>query len=809
MVWGTVLRLSVLSMVAASPVHASVFSQDAPLDTASAYDCPTTVAVRFVSGLGERRICVYGTNPMVGMILSGADYRLVRGHAFSGELYLFEGVCEGRLGCIYDPTFDHVIEKIWSGDRYSLRLYSDVVSGSALTVRAQDGSFRYGVSRNVTSYDVQSDLDEPFSIEAFAVSSNGRWVIAEARDRGLLRINTQTKEVLRVTQQGYMYGRGMDPQHSLAIDDAGTSVVAIGLNAGFMVYNVTQSCGIPLNRSFESRSEPYRDCIGSDYGIGNAVAGFRHATHVSFLPGGEHFLLEYRTQAWLPRQVRVGESTLSSVDYIALGDSFTSGEGEADDQWYMQVTEYDAACHRSSRAYPLVWNDLFLKLPYPLLVACSGAHLGDVAGAGAYSGQAGRLTSSSNEQIIHAKRESLSNGGGGVVRQADFLQLYRPSVASISIGGNDVGLMAKLKSCLSPGVCSWAGSEMRQTLRGELDAFGVRLRETLDSVRSHAPRTNFILAGYPMPIEDVADCHGITGVLFTTEERQLFRETILYLNSVLKGVAQGLGMTYRDISKAFAGDALCAKSGKSMNDVRFGDDIAPLPFLPELTIFGAESFHPTFVGHQKIGRWLANDAQNETLLPNDSYWNVGDSTARVTHLRYAPEILTDQTEQSVSIHTASHIFEPHSSVRITVQSDERILAQLNTADDGSVSTSVSLPDELDRGYHTVNVYGTSSFGAQVRLYADIFHQPNVEKQLLENSTGRVAPTELSQTNTRLSNTETQQPNSIQPVSEPAVLGSSDTKRLNQLSLDLILGVALLLGLSIITAWHLYVRLLKK
>ncbi|HSW78005.1 MAG TPA: hypothetical protein VLG36_04360 [Candidatus Chromulinivoraceae bacterium] len=95
--------------------------------------------------------------------------------------------------------------------------------------------------------------------------------------------------------------------------------------------------------------------------------------------------------------------------YVAMGDSFSSGEGNSPFEYGTDIPNVDT-CHQSSVAYPrLLQNDASLNLGTTAFVACSGA-------------TTSAITSAYNNEVPQAA--ALSNSTQKV---------------TLTIGGNDVG----------------------------------------------------------------------------------------------------------------------------------------------------------------------------------------------------------------------------------------------------------------------------------------------------------------------------------------------------------------------------------
>ncbi len=122
--------------------------------------------------------------------------------------------------------------------------------------------------------------------------------------------------------------------------------------------------------------------------------------------------------------------------YVALGDSFSSGEGVP--PYFVPTNTAANQCHRSTRAYPVIvaktlgyYGDGIANFgDHP----CSGAVVADVWGtAGAGAGTIGGIGQWNEQpQITNVDK--------------------RTGLVTLSIGGNDVGFGTMLKSCVAAGM---------------------------------------------------------------------------------------------------------------------------------------------------------------------------------------------------------------------------------------------------------------------------------------------------------------------------------------------------------------------
>lgn len=222
-------------------------------------------------------------------------------------------------------------------------------------------------------------------------------------------------------------------------------------------------------------------------------------------------------------------------EYVALGDSYSSGTGTRD------YLDDGTECLRSTRAYPSLTAaagglDLDLR-------ACSGATTADVTAT-----QLSALSSSTDR-------------------------------VSISVGGNDAGFADVLTECAMPGWasdCNGAIDGAEATINGTLPA---RLSTLYSSIRSKAPAAGVVVVGYPR-IFMGEDCNALTW--FSPEEQTRLNATADLLNSRLRTAAQSAGFTFVDPTSAFRGHAVC-------------DDPEWLNGLSDPIV---ESYHPNVAGHR-------------------------------------------------------------------------------------------------------------------------------------------------------------------------------------------------------------------
>ncbi|WP_017589011.1 SGNH/GDSL hydrolase family protein [Nocardiopsis ganjiahuensis] len=200
----------------------------------------------------------------------------------------------------------------------------------------------------------------------------------------------------------------------------------------------------------------------------------------------------------------------SSVDYVALGDSYSSGVGAG---------SYDlsASCKRSSRAYPALWAAQNSVASFSF-EACGGA-----TSASVRSLQLGTLSSATD-------------------------------LVSVTSGGNDAGFVDVVVSCRtgSDEACFSALDNsdryIAQSLSGQLDGL-------YSDIRAKAPGARVVVLGYPR-LYETSSCFGA----ITVERRERINATADTLNAQLRNRAQAHGFVYADVSPAFEGHRICAST---------------------------------------------------------------------------------------------------------------------------------------------------------------------------------------------------------------------------------------------------------
>lgn len=275
------------------------------------------------------------------------------------------------------------------------------------------------------------------------------------------------------------------------------------------------------------------------------------------------------------------------IDYVALGDSYSSGEGNP--PYYLPTDAANNGCHRSTTAYSSVVEDPSTGLPLisplallPLtmqfnpavdFVACSGAIAQNVLAA-----QSGGAPAEDRPGATHGSPDNVPQ----LDRIDPFtgLALVSPAtdLVTLTIGGNDAFFGPMLTLCLArPGSdCQLRDLEHNGQNYGTAGTFlpqfvDIVVRDRVDRVlrniksRTSATDTTIVLAGYPLLFAGI-DCPdvrinalGITSPLGISPSEQTFLRGIgNQLNEVLRDVAREVGVHFiSTIPSRFNNNLLC------------------------------------------------------------------------------------------------------------------------------------------------------------------------------------------------------------------------------------------------------------
>jgi hypothetical protein len=461
------------------------------------------------------------------------------------------------------------------------------------------------------------------------------------------------------------------------------------------------------------------DASGGSGGLGGAPAraGFSNGTGTAgssyelpgsgvttaFLDGSPGGLARTATGSAVPGrhvfQVRAGRPGVQHR-YVALGDSFQSGEGTFD---YLRGTDEDGnRCHRSDRAYPK-------RIAVPFRVdfwACSGAVINDL-----------RIRTDGGG----APWDDGADGKTYLDRLDDDTKLV-----TVGIGGNDMEFADILAGCIKDSLLDlnpFADNSCENDYGDRVEANLTRLttkngngltplEQLYDDIRRNAPLARMLVLGYPrFYVEGGAHnshtddfCGGVR-----IADQRWINNGIRALNTAIKAAAARVGGQFVDVYATPNGHELCSGAGDHfLNGIAMGFT-GPKP----------ESYHPTVYGHSLLTGTVGSAF---TAPPPGTLFNVLPGQTVTSPVQVAPGTTLASFATSW----------PGSDVVLSLRSPSgRVIDRGTTAGDllhrsGPISESYAVTDP-EPGTWTVSLFGADVAAAGEPTYLDVWQQaaPNL------------------------------------------------------------------------------------
>ncbi|MEV0902643.1 SGNH/GDSL hydrolase family protein [Actinoplanes sp. NPDC049802] len=196
----------------------------------------------------------------------------------------------------------------------------------------------------------------------------------------------------------------------------------------------------------------------------------------------------------------------ASIDYVALGDSYSSGVG---------APGQSGTCLRSNNSYAPKWAAANSPASFQFL-ACGGA---------------------TTDDVVRTQAPAIKAG-------ADLV--------SITIGGNDAGFAPTIVTCLtsSDSACAAKVNEgkayVANTLPGKLDA-------AYAAIRAKAPDARVVVLSYPL----IFDTSSVICEMSTAKRRSI-NDGARVLDDMIKQRAEAAGFVYSEVRDEFTGHGVCS-----------------------------------------------------------------------------------------------------------------------------------------------------------------------------------------------------------------------------------------------------------
>lgn len=273
---------------------------------------------------------------------------------------------------------------------------------------------------------------------------------------------------------------------------------------------------------------------------------------------------DYPRSSWIAAQP-------AQLNYVALGDSFSSGEGVPP---FISGTDTSTnGCHRSTQAYAMLLDqDPALNLNLQSFRACSGA-----------------------------TTQTMVSGQGDNGNQLDAITADT-DVVTLTVGGNNVGFSGFATACVEPGQDCSEGTVAYQNITYSIDnALAGPLSSLLEEILSKNETLELYAIGYPYLTPSQVQVPGqVCPVYMSASEASAVHQVVDSLNSkigsVIAALKQNTDYTYRvgffpptAPGNPFEGHTLC--------------DMVPY-FQPLVLSSTEQSFHSNGLGQVAYSTFL-------------------------------------------------------------------------------------------------------------------------------------------------------------------------------------------------------------
>lgn len=258
-----------------------------------------------------------------------------------------------------------------SYNRSFLAIYKDFAS--RFTKRPTEPSYHWNSAN--PDFELRDATGAYIPVWNAGHSENGKWIVVEALERGIILVNVETKQATLISKYRGYYGLGANPAMQFRVSNDGKHVAIAGWNVEFRVIDAN-NCGEDATTSTtltdDTMTNPCPERAIASIVRDGAPSGIdkRWITEPRFNSNGT----ELNVLVGQPDIGLMHVATLSApglapsqrLDYLALGDSYSSGEGDVEKRagelkHYMRGTDVEGdygngipeeKCHISNRSYP-------------------------------------------------------------------------------------------------------------------------------------------------------------------------------------------------------------------------------------------------------------------------------------------------------------------------------------------------------------------------------------------------------------------------------------------------------------------------
>jgi hypothetical protein len=647
----------------------------------------------------------------------------------SGNINKTMRIQQTRYGASYfpAPTGDAVIEASYSS-RNNAYQYS-------INYNLQDGKLAYQ-GTTFLKYDIDwvpNSASSPISytsgesvlFQSHRFSPNGKYFVAQIDGNTFARVNTRTQEMTpfyRALQTTTNKSFAISNDGRYAFTDVDNKILVHDLEGCVESYQKglwqkAATTAIPEGCTRTSNLEGQIQTTTGGYQDGYYTSLIKfpqfslNDSEISFFAGKS-------TTDWKKVTIQAADYVSNVEGYLALGDSFSSGEGDTEGgTWYEPGTDEQGdkdtfagrnLCHLSRRSYPYL-----MALELSLLttnsqsppadglfhsVACSGAKIHNIVGVLGEKQDDGDSDSFAitDNQYRYSTGALLGVFQPGATSQQNFLYNtvspngdlrpdLSPEIITTGIGGNDAGFGDVIGACTQGGTCDYAipGSEGASRLAKRIAGQKTALARAYKKIQVASPDSRVYVLGYPRFVNEDGDKPCGNNVRFDAQERIMIVKSIHYMNQVVAAAASEAGVFYIDIENILDGRELCSGANQEdivVNAATAGNDINPGQLVDFYFLrgglcvrncIGSESYHPAPAAHELYKEAILAQTNNLSEVipaPQATGYPVPDVFFGLDAVNYVTNLNGDSEYPELNVTWGDNFIRPSFEFRgLTIQ----------------------------------------------------------------------------------------------------------------------------------------------
>lgn len=422
----------------------------------------------------------------------------------------------------------------------------------------------------------------------------------------------------------------------------------------------------------------------------------------------------------------------SGNKYIALGDSFASGEGVGN--YYKGTDRLNInMCHLSKSSYPFLLNSL-LRLDAVNSVACSGAKIQNITGEEVVDDSLER-EDRSNQYKERQLDVTLMEWTPGRLLQSEYVKENNPDIITVSVSGNDMNFGSVVEQCVNPlqkeQTCFVSRTERAKLVNNMTDQYERLVGVFKELQRSARLGARIYAIGYPSTVKVGGKCDLNVGA--NSDEVEFLDAYTTYANIVIRKAARRAGVTYVDMTTSLWGYRLCEGLPYAMNGLT-------LYRRPEKKFIHPHSYHPNQFGHALFAKHIREQTNTFTKPnPRPDITTVGPNYHDAINAGLFDSV--DEALEGGYIYIyeqmTGYVLAPHLRVKATfmrsqygtvpgakyehwLHSNPIFLGESIADAEGNIDAVITIPADAPVGMHTLKTIGKNIDGEDIEIWAGVY-----------------------------------------------------------------------------------------